>query len=57
MIIKLTTVIVQYEYYDTDSESWDDHDIEERIEDMDVDVSTTEHRIILSREIVNKFYD
>jgi hypothetical protein len=57
MIVKLTTITVQYEYYDSESEPWSNHNFDERINDADFDTSSEEHRIILSREIVNELFD
>jgi hypothetical protein len=57
MIVKLTTITVQYEYYDSESEPWSNHNFDERINDADFDTSSEEHRIILSREIVENIFD
>lgn len=57
MIVKLTTVTVHHEYYDSESEPWSNHNFDERINDADFDTSSEEHRIILSREIVENIFD
>ena len=57
MIVKLTTITVHHEYYDTESVPWNEHNLDERINDADFDTSSEEHRIILSREIVNELFD
>lgn len=57
MIVKLTTVTVHHEYYDSESEPWSNHNFDERINYADFDTSSEEHRIILSREIVENIFD
>lgn len=57
MIVKLTTITVQHEYYDTDSPVHPGEDIDDRVQEAAYDTSSEEHRIILSREIVNELFD
>jgi len=57
MIIKVTTLTVQCEYYDTESTIYPGEDMEERVQEASYETSSEEHRIILSREIVNELFD